>query len=86
MKLLAYIIPLLLVSFAAQATTQIDVPIYETSEGTITANWNGQALTTTFIGPETWDVSLASAGHSVDRRGPASKSVGLSRTTGFSTS
>ena len=66
MKLLAYVIPLLLVSFAAQATTQIDVSIYETSEGAITAYWNGQALTTTSMGNETWDVNLASAGHNLD--------------------
>lgn len=67
LKLLAYIIPLLSVSFAAQAQQrpQIDVQIFETGENTITANWNGQALTTTLIGPETWDVNLASAGHTV---------------------
>jgi hypothetical protein len=66
MKLFAYIIPLLLVSFAAQAQQQIDVQMFETGENTLTANWNGQALTTTLIGPETWDVNLASAGHVLD--------------------
>lgn len=66
MKLLAYIlIPLLSVSSAAVAFPQIDVQIFETGENTISANWNGQALTTTFLGNQTWDIHLDSAGHTV---------------------
>jgi hypothetical protein len=37
--------------------------MFETGENTLTANWNGQPLTVTFLGGQSWDVNVASAGH-----------------------
>lgn len=45
---------------------QIDVQMFETGENSLTANWNGNSLTTTLVGPETWDVNLASGGYQLD--------------------